>query len=156
MEQKNGLLVGSLDRHEAHGRPLHRFADSLGIGRVVLLALNVRLDELWWHEPDRVPQRSDLARPMMCRVTRLDADQRGLELREQRQHFGSAQLTSKCRLTRRVDAVDLEHVVSAAVILTRVADWNLTHRFRFGLLTGEGAGWWDRRRHWRSGYCIGT
>ena len=32
------LLVLALDRHEAHVRPLHRLADRLGVGRIVLAA----------------------------------------------------------------------------------------------------------------------
>ena len=42
----NILLRYALDLHETHVGPIHRFADRLGIVRVVLVALHVRLDEL--------------------------------------------------------------------------------------------------------------
>ncbi len=39
-----GLLLFVLHRREAHARPLRRLADRLGVGRVVLLPLDERLD----------------------------------------------------------------------------------------------------------------
>jgi hypothetical protein len=36
---RQGGDARGLDRHEAHARPLHRLADRLGIGPVVLLTL---------------------------------------------------------------------------------------------------------------------
>ena len=40
------LLLDALDRHEAHGGPLRRLGDGFGIGGVVLVGLDERLDEL--------------------------------------------------------------------------------------------------------------
>jgi hypothetical protein len=62
VKEKRGLLIGALDRHEPHRRTLYRFADRLGIGHVVLLALDVRFDELRRHQPHGVAQGRDLAR----------------------------------------------------------------------------------------------
>ena len=48
------LLIGCLVRHEAHGRPAHRLAQRLGVGRVVLAALDIGLHELRGDELDLV------------------------------------------------------------------------------------------------------
>src|SRR5215472_16205793 len=66
VEQENGLLVGALDRHEPHSRPLHRFADRFGIRRVVLLALDVGPHELRRHEPNLVTERSHAPNDAPC------------------------------------------------------------------------------------------
>ena len=38
------MLIRTLDRNEPHRRPLDRFADRLGVGHVVLLALDVSVE----------------------------------------------------------------------------------------------------------------
>src|ERR1700688_205616 len=45
------LLLGRFDLYETHGRPPHRLADRLGVGRIVLVALDVGLHVLRWHQP---------------------------------------------------------------------------------------------------------
>jgi hypothetical protein len=40
MENEQGLLLLALDRYEAHGWPLHRLADRLGVGPIVLATLD--------------------------------------------------------------------------------------------------------------------
>lgn len=49
------LLLAALHRHEAHGRPLSRLADRLGVGRVVLLALDEGLHVGRRDQPDLWP-----------------------------------------------------------------------------------------------------
>ena len=44
---------------------------------IVLLPFRVRFDVSWWDEPDLMTEALQLARPMMSRSTRLDADQTG-------------------------------------------------------------------------------
>ena len=61
------------------------------------------------HEPNLVPERRDLTRPMMRRMASLDANQRRLKTAEQPQHLGPAQFAPQCRLASLVDAVHLEH-----------------------------------------------
>ena len=46
VQREHGLLLDALDRHEAHVRSPHRFADRLGVGDIVLVALHVGFDEL--------------------------------------------------------------------------------------------------------------
>ena len=40
------LLLSRLHRHEAHRWPAHRLAKRFGVGRIVLAALDIRLDQL--------------------------------------------------------------------------------------------------------------
>jgi hypothetical protein len=42
VQYQHTLLLGRLDRDEAHRRSGHRLADRLGVGRVVLLDLHIR------------------------------------------------------------------------------------------------------------------
>ena len=56
MHHQHRLLLIAFDRHEAHVRPAHRFADRFRIVRIVLAALAVRIDELRGHQPDAVPE----------------------------------------------------------------------------------------------------
>src|SRR4051812_40494394 len=58
-----GLLVRALEGHEAHSGALSRLADRLGIGRVVLLSLDERLDVRRCDEADRVAELGDLTPP---------------------------------------------------------------------------------------------
>jgi len=50
VQHHRALLFRRPDAHEAHGWPRHRLADRLGIGRVVLAPLYVRLHILRWHQ----------------------------------------------------------------------------------------------------------
>jgi len=77
MENQAALLLGRFGRHEAHARPLYCLADGLGIGSVILLALDVRLHIGRRDEPHGMPESFQLARPMMRGSARLDADEAG-------------------------------------------------------------------------------
>jgi hypothetical protein len=48
------LLFHALDRHEPHVRPTRRFTEAFRVIGVVLLALDVRFDELRRHQANRV------------------------------------------------------------------------------------------------------
>ena len=74
MKHQATLLLRRFGRHEAHAGPLHRFTDRLGIGRIVLLALDVGLHIGRRHEPHGMPYGLQFARPMMRRCASLDAD----------------------------------------------------------------------------------
>src|ERR1019366_2600332 len=63
-----GLLLGGLDRHEAHVRPLHRLADRRSVGGVGLAALAAHAvwrHELRRHELDGVTELREEPRPVM-------------------------------------------------------------------------------------------
>lgn len=65
------LLVGRLRLDEPHGRPQRRLDDGLGIGRVVLLALEERLDVVRRDQPDLMTLLLHLPRPVMGAGARL-------------------------------------------------------------------------------------
>jgi hypothetical protein len=59
------LGLGILDRHEAHAGTAGRLADRLGIGAIILAALEKRFDVLWRDQPHDVAKPGQLASPMM-------------------------------------------------------------------------------------------
>ena len=65
MEHQAALLLGRFRLDEPHAWPRNRFADGLGVSRIVLLSLDVRLHVRRRHQPHRVPKRLQLARPIM-------------------------------------------------------------------------------------------
>jgi hypothetical protein len=54
-----GLLLGGLHLNETHGRPAYRLAYRLGIGCVILVALDVDLHVLRWHQPHFMTERGE-------------------------------------------------------------------------------------------------
>src|SRR5262245_20727944 len=71
------LLFGRFDPHEAHGRSPNRFADRLGVSRIVLVALDVDLDVLRWHQPQPVAKLREFTCPVMGRGAGLHAVRHG-------------------------------------------------------------------------------
>ena len=65
MERQTALLLGRLGRDEAHVGPGDRLADGLGVRGVILLPFDVGLHVGRRHQPHRVAERLELARPMM-------------------------------------------------------------------------------------------
>ena len=51
MEHQPALLLGRLDWHKPHIGSCDRLADGLGVGRIVLLPFDVRLDVGRRHQP---------------------------------------------------------------------------------------------------------
>ena len=56
VEHENRLLFHILRWNKSHVGSSHRFADSLGIGGIVLVGFDVGLHELWRDQFDRVPE----------------------------------------------------------------------------------------------------
>jgi hypothetical protein len=50
MQSKERLLLGCLDRHEAHVRTLNCLTNRLGITGIILIRFDVRFNELWRHQ----------------------------------------------------------------------------------------------------------
>ena len=105
------LLLGRLDRYEPHGWTPHRLADRLGVGGIVLVALDVGLHILRRHQTNLMPELRQLARPIMRRGASLHADQARRQSFEERYHLAAAKLLSDDDLLGRVDAVNLKHVL---------------------------------------------
>src|SRR5712664_84478 len=111
MQHQLALLLSRLNPHETHGRAPHRLTDCLRVGGIVLIALDVGLHILRWHQTDLVAQLRQLARPMVRRGTGLHADQAGRQSFEERYNLAAAKLLSDDDLLGRVNAVNLEHVL---------------------------------------------
>ncbi len=111
MQHQLALLLGRLNPHETHGRAPHRLTDCLRVGGIVLIALDVSLHILRWHQTDLVAQLRQLARPMVRRGTGLHADQARGQSFEERHNLAAAELFPDDDLLGRVNAVNLEHVL---------------------------------------------
>ena len=111
MQRQHGLLLGVLDRHEAHVRPAHRLTDGFGIGHVVLVRLDIGLDELRGHQLHGVPERLQLPRPVMRAAARFHADQARRQVGEERHYLGALQLLLQHRLASLIDPMHLDHVL---------------------------------------------
>jgi hypothetical protein len=111
MQHQPALLLGRFDLYEPHGRPPNRLADRLGVGSIVLVALNVSLHVLRWHQPHLVAKLRQFTRPLMRRGAGLHADEARWQRLKKRQHLAAPQLLPNHDLFGRVDAVDLKHVL---------------------------------------------
>ena len=104
-----------LDRHEAHGRTLHGFADGGSIGGVVLAAPAahaVRGDELRGHQPHGMAEAGELARPVVRARTRFHADGAGRQPGHQLGELIAPDLrTHQARLAGRIHAVQREDIL---------------------------------------------
>jgi hypothetical protein len=111
MQHQPALLLGRFDLHETHGRTPDRLADRLGVGGIVLVALDVGLHVLRRHQPNLVTELRQLARPIVCRGAGLHADETRRQRFEERQHLAAPKLLPNNDLLGRVDPVDLKHVL---------------------------------------------
>jgi hypothetical protein len=108
MQHHDALLLDALPLDEAHSRASHRLTDRLGIGRVVLLALDVGLHIAWRHQPDLMAELGQLACPMMRRGAGLDPDQAGRKLGEEGKELRSPNLPTDHDDAVPVDPVNLK------------------------------------------------
>ena len=111
MLHQPALLLGRLDRDEPHGRAPDRFADRLGVGGIVLVALDVGLYILRRHQPNLMPELRQLTRPIMCRGAGFHADKARRQSFEELYQLAAAKLLSDDDLLGRINAVNLEHVL---------------------------------------------
>jgi hypothetical protein len=111
MKHQHALPLGALDRHQAHGRPGHRLADRLSVGRIVLLPPGVSLHVRGRHQLHLVPERAQLAGPEVCGCAGLHPDPAGRQSSEKSEHFGSPQLLPDGDLASGVNALDLKDVL---------------------------------------------
>lgn len=109
VQRQHRLLINGLERHEAHGGPDHRLADRFGIGRIVLVGLAVRLDELRRHQLDRMAEPLQLVRPVMRTPARFHPDQARRQIHKETCHLVAFELLLEHDLAMRIHAVDLEY-----------------------------------------------
>jgi hypothetical protein len=86
-----GLGLLAFGSHEAHGRALGGLADRLGIGGIVLLPLDERLDVRRRDQPDSMPEHANLARPMMGAAAGLHSNGAGWLGRKERANLAPPQ-----------------------------------------------------------------
>src|SRR5437660_3002365 len=109
MEHQAALLLGRLGLDEPHGCPGDRLADSLGVGSIVLLPLDVRLHVGRRHQTHRMPERLQLARPMMRRSAGLNTNEARRQPLKEWQNVPALELTANDYITYRVNSVDLKN-----------------------------------------------
>jgi hypothetical protein len=83
-------LLLALCGHEPHAWPLRRFADRLGIDRVVLLPLHERFYIGGRDQPNLMAKLDELTGPVMCSTTCLERDRATRLGREEIQQLSSA------------------------------------------------------------------
>ena len=111
MHHQNRLLLRRLHRDEPHRRPQHRFANRLGIRRIILVALNVSLDVLRRHQPDLMAQRRNRPCPIVRRRTCLHADKAPRQSLEEPHNLRAAHCFTHHDIAVRIDPMDLEDVL---------------------------------------------
>lgn len=109
VQHKHRLLVHCLDRHEAHRGPRHCFANRLGIGSVVLVALDVGLHIARRHQSHFVAELDQLACPMMGGRAGLHTNQARPDSSKELQDLAALQLSANDNLAGITDGMDLEH-----------------------------------------------
>jgi len=111
MQHQLPLLLVRFDLNKTHGRPPYRLADRLGVGGIILVALNVGLHVLRWHQPHLVAKLREFTCPIVgCRAG-FHAHKARRQRLEERQHLAAPKLLPNDDLLGRVDAVNLEHVL---------------------------------------------
>src|SRR5665647_1406587 len=111
MQRRHGLLFHVLGWHEAHVGTRDRFANRFGITCIVLVALHIRLHELWCHQFDSVTVLHQLARPVVRATAGFHANQAGFKVGKVRQHLAALQGTAHHWLVVRIHAVYLKDVL---------------------------------------------
>ena len=109
VHHQHRLLLIAFDRHEAHVRPAHRFADRLRIVDIVLAALAVRIHKLRGHQPRGVPELGKLPSPIMRSATGFHTDDARRQLSKKLQHFSSRELLAHLGSTQFVYPMHLKH-----------------------------------------------
>src|SRR5580693_8221377 len=103
------LLLSRLHRHEAHRRPAHRLAKRFRVDRIVLAALNVRLDELRCDQLHRMPERLQQPRTMVARPAGFDRDHSRRKLLKDCEHLLASEFLAQNWFLGGVHSVKLEN-----------------------------------------------
>jgi len=106
------LLRNPLDRHETHVGALNRFADRFGVNFVVLVAFDVRLNELRRDQPDVMIKLAKFPGPMMSASTSFHAHETGLQSHHELCQLFPCQRLSEHRLSMRSNAVQVKRILA--------------------------------------------
>ena len=111
MQHQLTLLLDRFDLHKSHGRPPYRLADRLGVGGIILIALDVGLHVLRRHQPHLVAKLREFTCPIVrCRAG-LHAHKATRQRLEEPQYLAAPKLLPNDDLLGRVDSVNLEHIL---------------------------------------------
>ena len=111
MLHQMGLLFDRLHLNETHGRPAHRLANRFGICRIVLVALDVGLYVLRWHQPHIMTELGEFSGPMVRRGAGLQPNEARRQLLKKSYDLTAPQLLADDDLFLRINAVNLKHVL---------------------------------------------
>src|SRR5262249_2243929 len=78
---------------------------------IVLVALDVRLHVLRWHQSHLVAKRAQLPRPVVRRRARLQANQTGRQSTKERQNLRTPKLLAQNRRSLGIDPVHLKNML---------------------------------------------
>ena len=92
VQHQHRLLVLILGRDKPHAGALHRLAAGLGIGRVVLVGLDVGPNVLRRHQSYLVPEPGQLTGPVVGCTAGFQPDQASRQGREELEHLAARQL----------------------------------------------------------------
>ena len=109
VQHQSRLLLLRLDRHKPHRRPRHRLADRRRIVGVILAALEIGLHIARRHQPHRVPERLQLAAPMMRCRTGFDANQTWRQAGKELQNLRATDTLADHHRAITIDPVNLKH-----------------------------------------------
>ena len=111
MLHQPALLRGRLNLHKSHGGTTNRLADRRGVGRIVLVALDVSLHVFRRHQTNLVTELSQLTRPIVRGGTGVHANEAGRQSFEELHHLTATKLFPDYDLLGCIDAVHLEYVL---------------------------------------------
>src|SRR6266545_2817267 len=112
MQSQQIHLLWRLDRHEVHGRPLHRFRNRLGIAVVVLVTLEERLHVLRRDQTRVVAERCKLPADVMRARAGLHADQAARNIGETAFELTTRYLLLQDDYTPLIEANEVEGVLA--------------------------------------------
>jgi hypothetical protein len=112
MQHQTALLLCRFDLYKTHGRASHRLTDRLGVSGIILVALDVGLHILRWHQPYQVAKLREFTRPIMGRRAGFHANKASRQRLEELDHLVASQLLANDDLPGWVDRMNLKHVLS--------------------------------------------
>src|SRR5260221_6350232 len=111
VQHQHSLLVDRLYGNEPHRRSRRRLGNRLGVCRIGLAALHIRLHIGRRHQPDLMSACDQFTRPVMGRRARLHTDQTRREDAEELQHLATTQLPADHNLAVSINCMNLKYAL---------------------------------------------
>lgn len=110
-QHQRRMLLDRLERNKAHVRTAHRLAQSRSIGRVVLVARNVRLHSLRRNKSHIVAKPPKDTTPVMRASARLQTDNRRRLLLEKLHNLATTKRPAQDNTILVIDGVNLKNLL---------------------------------------------